>query len=70
MKDETKQLEIIENQLRKALDIVLQQKKRYETLQSELCQYPWTCEEADRDNEIALGILGALGNIECAIEHL
>ncbi len=70
MKSERKQLEIIENQLNKALDIVLQQKKRYETLQSELCQYPWTCEDADSDNEIAIGILGAIGNIECALEHI
>ena len=70
MKNERKQLEIIEKQLNKAMEIVLQQKKRYEELQSDLYQYPWTCEDADRDNEIAIGILGAIGNIECAIENI
>lgn len=69
MKSERKQLEIIENQLNKAMEIVLQQKKRYESIQSEMWGYEWTCENAEND-EVAFGFLGAIGNIECAIENL
>lgn len=70
MKNERKQLQIIERQLTLALDIVLQQKKRYEQLQSELYRYDWRCEDAGCDNEIVNGILSSIGGIECAIDNI
>lgn len=69
MKTERKQLEIIENQLNRALDIVLQQKKRYEVLQSEMYQYNWICEDAE-DDEYSICILRTIENIQDAIDSL
>lgn len=70
MLDELAQLAIVENQLNFAMEIVMQQKKRYERLQSRAYGFKWTCEKAEKDDEIANGILSAIGGIECAIENL
>ncbi len=70
MKSESKQLEIIQSQIIRAMDIVLNQKKRYEELQSQMYKNNWTCEDDGQDNEIAEGLLAALGSLENIYEHI
>lgn len=71
MKSEMKQLEIIERQITIALQIVERQKNRYEELMEQLCGYKWNIyDDADKYNEIANGIVGALGNLESIIENI
>lgn len=70
MKNEHKQLEIIQSQIANAMDIVLNQIKRYESLQSELLKHPWTCEDDGRDNDLAAALLEAVGALEQAYENI